>query len=88
MRVGASATRILSAVPALLPPAYCRKLLAEKLITQLQSASRWDGHGTLDWSLALRNLKRSLDTAISSRRRDQGVWHLRGPLIELVGDDW
>jgi len=62
--------------------------VAEKLITELQTASRWQGHGTLDWSLALRNLKRSLDTAISSRRRDEGAWHLRGPLIELVGDDW
>jgi hypothetical protein len=62
--------------------------IAEKLITELQTAGRWHGQGTLDWTLALRNLARSLDTAISSRRRDQGAWHLHGSLIELVGDDW
>jgi hypothetical protein len=37
VRVGASATWILSAVPALLPPAYCRKLSADDLLGHLDA---------------------------------------------------
>jgi len=62
--------------------------VAEKLITRLQTAGRWHGEGTLDWPLALRNLMRSLDIAMSARRRDPDAWKLHGSLVELVGEDW
>lgn len=59
-----------------------------KLIDRLQRAGRWDGDATLDWPLALRNLQRTLEVAIRSRRRDPGAWHLHGALFELVGNEW
>jgi hypothetical protein len=42
----------------------------------------------LDWPLAISNLQRTLRVAVDSRRQAPGAWHLRGLLIELVGDDW
>jgi hypothetical protein len=41
-----------------------------------------------DWPLAISNLHRTLRVAVDSKRRASGAWHLRGLLIELVGDDW
>jgi hypothetical protein len=41
-----------------------------------------------DWTLTIANLKKSLDVALRSRRREPGVWLLDGRLYELLGDDW
>jgi hypothetical protein len=41
-----------------------------------------------DWSLAIGNLRKSLDVAFRSKRREPGAWHLDGSLHELLGDDW
>lgn len=62
--------------------------VGHRLVDELMRAGRWQGDGTLDWELALRNLQRSIDVAISSRRRDPDAWHLNGAVIELVGQDW
>jgi hypothetical protein len=64
--------------------------VAERLIRQLQAAGRWQGPDTLDWALALRNLRRSLALTVASRRDGTaaGPWQLRGALYELVGEDW
>jgi hypothetical protein len=59
-----------------------------RLREQLESRGRWQGDGTLDWPMALRNLQKSLDLAIRSRRRDGSSGLIRGALFELVGDDW
>jgi len=59
-----------------------------RLREQLENRGRWRGNDTLDWPRALRNLKRSLDIAISSRRRDGGEFTIQGALFELVGDEW
>lgn len=58
-----------------------------RLREQLEHAGRWKGTGTLDWPMALRNLKSSLDLAIRSRRRDGTGW-LTGALYEMVGEGW
>jgi hypothetical protein len=55
---------------------------------QLERRGRLKGPGTLDWRLALRNLQRSLDVAIRSRRLDDGDTRLRGALFEFVDADW
>lgn len=62
--------------------------VGERLVEQLQQAGDWQGPETLDWGAAMRNFRRSLETAIRSRRRDPGAWALHGPLYELVGDEW
>jgi hypothetical protein len=54
----------------------------------LELRGRWRGGGTLDWSMALRNLQKSLDVAIRSRRRDGNSWMVEGALFELVDDEW
>lgn len=68
------------------PPAE----VADRLIQALQSQGRWYGPGTLDWPLALRNLHRALELAVTSRRGGEttGSWHLHGALFELIGEDW
>jgi hypothetical protein len=38
--------------------------------------------------MALRNLQRSLDIAIRSRRKDDGDFLIHGALFELVGEEW
>ena len=55
---------------------------------QLERRGRWLSDSTLDWPMALRNLKKSLDLAIRSRRRDGSPGLIQGALFELVGDDW
>ena len=55
---------------------------------QLENRGRWHGNGTLNWPMALRNLKRSLDLAVRSRRRDGTGLVLEGALFELVGEEW
>jgi hypothetical protein len=64
--------------------------VADRLIQALQLAGRWNGPGTLDWPLALRNLHRALELAVTSRRDGQavGTWRLHGALYELIGEDW
>lgn len=47
-----------------------------------------DNASDLDWSLAIANLKKSLDVAFRSRRREPEAWLLDGRLHELLGDDW
>jgi hypothetical protein len=59
-----------------------------RLIDELRHAGEWGSEETLDWTLAIRNLRRTLRVAVDSKRRVAGAWLLRGPLIELVGDDW
>lgn len=59
-----------------------------RLRQQLESRGRWKTEGTLDWRMALRNLQRSLDLAIRSRRRDTDEWVIEGALFELVGEEW
>jgi hypothetical protein len=63
-------------------------VVGERLVERLQQAGRWEGDDTLDWSLALRNLQRTLELAVSARRRDAGAWELRGPLYEVVDGEW
>jgi hypothetical protein len=46
------------------------------------------GLDDFDWSIAMANLKHSIDTAIRSRGMDSGDWHLKGGLYELLGNDW
>ena len=55
---------------------------------QLELRGRWRSDETLDWPMALRNLKRSLDLAIRSRRRDGSSDAIQGALIELIGAHW
>ena len=55
---------------------------------QLERGGRWQSTSTLDWPMALKNLQKSLDMAIRSRRRDGSGLALGGALIELVGDEW
>ena len=64
--------------------------VADRLIQALQRAGRWHGPGTLDWPLALRNLHRALELAVTSRRDGDAVssWRLHGALYELIGEDW
>lgn len=68
------------------PPAA----VADRLNQQLQREGRWHGPSTLDWTLALHNLQRSLKLAVASRRDGDGAgpWRLHGALHELVGEDW
>jgi hypothetical protein len=64
--------------------------VADRLIQALQNAGRWHGPGTLDWPLALRNLHRALELAVTSRREGEaiGSWRLHGALYELIGEGW
>ena len=55
---------------------------------EIERCGRWEGEGTLDWGLAVRNLRRTIDVAVRSRRRDEGAWHLGGRLFLIVGTDW
>lgn len=54
-----------------------------RLREQLENRGRWHGNGTLNWPMALRNLKRSLDLAVRSRRRDGTGLVLEGPSSSL-----
>lgn len=62
--------------------------VATRLIHELRSAGLWTGDDMLDWQLALQNLQRTVDVAITSRRRDAGAWHLTDQLDRLVDDEW
>ncbi len=62
--------------------------VATRLIHGLRSAGVWTGDDMLDWQLALENLQRTVDVAITSRRRDAGAWHLTDQLDRLVDDEW
>jgi hypothetical protein len=55
---------------------------------QLLTSGMLDNPDDFDWSLASANLKKSLDIAFRSRRREAGAWLLDGRLYELLGDDW
>lgn len=59
-----------------------------RLREQLEKRGRWRGDATLDWPMALRNLQRSLELAIRSRRRDGDGTIIEGALFEIVGEDW
>lgn len=59
-----------------------------RLRAQLERRGRWRGEATLDWPMALRNLQKSLDVAIRSRRRDGSGWMVKGALFELVDEEW
>lgn len=69
-------------------PAETADVVGLRIREQLENRGRWQGVGTLDWQMALRNLQRSLDIAIRSRRRDTSEGLLQGALFELVGEDW
>lgn len=58
-----------------------------RLREQLENRGRLKNATTLDWPMALRNLKQSVDLAIRSRRRDGTGW-LKGALYELVTSGW
>lgn len=62
--------------------------VAARMNARLQKTGEWTNDGTVDWSLTMRNLQRSLDLAITSRRGDTNTWHLNGALFQLVGTDW
>lgn len=53
--------------------------LGLRLIERLQESGRWQGPTTLDWQQTLINLKKALDLAIRSRRREAGALWLKGP---------
>jgi hypothetical protein len=59
-----------------------------RLREQLERQGRWKGDGTLVWPMVLKNLQRSLDLAIRSRRRDGSGPELQGALIEMVNGEW
>jgi hypothetical protein len=62
--------------------------VAARLIHELRSTGGWTGDDMLDWQLAVQNLQRTLDVAITSRRRDAGAWHLTDQLDRLLDDEW
>jgi len=62
--------------------------VATRLIHELRGVGVWTGDDMLDWQLALQNLQRTLELAITSRRRDAGAWHLTDQLDRLVDDEW
>ncbi|WP_328613253.1 hypothetical protein OHS18_30885 [Amycolatopsis sp. NBC_00355] len=62
--------------------------VASRMNAQLQRAGYWTGPDTVDWSMVMRNLQRSLELSIASRRGDTLPWRLHGPLIQLIGSDW
>jgi hypothetical protein len=47
-----------------------------------------DNPNDFDWTQALKNFKRSIDTAVRSRRGDADAWRLHGRLYELLTEDW
>lgn len=59
-----------------------------RLREQFELRGRWQSDDTLDWPLSLRKLKRSLDIAIRSRRRDGSSGTIQGALFEFVTDEW
>ena len=59
-----------------------------ELVTELRRRDRWTGKGTLDWTLALRNLSRTLEVAVRSHRHDPGAWDLHGAVFELAQGRW
>lgn len=59
-----------------------------RLSQQILTSRLLDNSGDFDWSLTIANLKKSLDVALRSRRREPGAWLLEGRLYELLGDDW
>ncbi|WP_336159974.1 hypothetical protein [Amycolatopsis sp. VC5-11] len=62
--------------------------VASRMTAQLRRNGHWAGPETVDWSLTMRNLRRSLDLAIAARRGDPVPWRLHGPLFQLVGTRW
>lgn len=59
----------------------------EKIIARLEEANIDASTATFDPELVFRNLRHSLSVAVRSRRGELER-RLRGPLIELVGDQW
>lgn len=62
--------------------------VGRKIILEIQRRGLVDDLDGFDWSAALANLRKSLDVAVRSRRRDSDAWRLDGKLYELLGDDW
>lgn len=61
--------------------------VGDKLAEELTRLGWWTDGG-FDWPRALRNLQRTVDVSITSRRRAGGGWRLGGAVVELVGSDW
>jgi hypothetical protein len=59
----------------------------EKIIARLEQANINASAATFDPELVFRNLRHSLSVAVRSRRGELDR-RLRGPLVELVGDQW
>jgi hypothetical protein len=62
-------------------------VVMEKVIARLEEANIDASIAAFDPELVFRNLRHSLSVAIRSRRGELER-RLRGPLIELVGDQW
>jgi hypothetical protein len=64
--------------------------VAERIVRDLQRKGRWAGAATVDWTVTMENLQRSLALAIASRRGGSSAdpWRLHGALYELIGDNW
>jgi len=62
--------------------------VGHRISREIISRRLLDDPNDFDWSLAIRNLKKSLDIAFRSQRREPGAWHLEGSLHELLADDW
>jgi hypothetical protein len=59
----------------------------DRVIARLEQASADASTATFNPELVFRNLRQSLSVAVRSRRGELER-RLRGPLIELVGDQW
>ncbi|MFC7482919.1 hypothetical protein ACFQX7_27065 [Luedemannella flava] len=59
--------------------------VALRLSDRLRKNGARGASNTPDWTVAMRNLQRSLDVALPV---EHGGWHLSGALHELVGEDW
>jgi hypothetical protein len=59
--------------------------VARRLGDKLRKEGARGVGNTPNWTMAMRNLQRSLDVALPV---EHGGWHLSGALHELVGEDW
>ncbi len=62
--------------------------VGKELVEAVRRVGLWQGPQTLQWAVAVRNLRRTIEVAVASRRRDGGAWWLKGAVYELVGDEW
>ena len=69
-------------------PAQTAEEIGARLVDMLSHEDARATDQKLDWPLAISNLQRTLRVAVDSKRRAPDAWHLRGLLVELVGDDW